>query len=117
VALVKDDFDLIQVYEPVDMENLIYASNSIPDSNINFKYFLYDNSKGSGKLENIPLWVKKYQKKLIIAGGLNSENVTEIIRKFTPFGVDVSSGVEDLSGKKDFEKMAKFIKVVKSIKV
>lgn len=117
VALVKDDFDLIQVYEPVDMENLIYASNSIPDSDINFKYFLYDNSKGSGKLEDIPLWVKKYQKKLIIAGGLNSENVTEIIRKFTPFGVDVSSGVEDLSGKKDFEKMAKFIKVVKSIKV
>jgi phosphoribosylanthranilate isomerase len=115
VALVANDFNFIQVYEPVDIENLIYASNIIPKKGMKFKYFLYDNSKGSGKLDDIPLWTKMLKDKLIIAGGLNSENVVEIVKKFKPFGVDVSSGVENIFGKKDFNKMAKFIKVVKSI--
>lgn len=40
-------------------------------------------------------------KRLILAGGLNQQNVSEGIRLFSPDVVDVSSGVEGRSGKEE----------------
>ena len=37
---------------------------------------------------------------LILAGGLNPENVGEAIRSVRPWGVDVHTGIEDASGRK-----------------
>ena len=51
--------------------------------------------------------------KLIVAGGLNRENVCTVIKELNPFGVDVSSGVEK-DGVKDFELMKKFMQAVKN---
>ncbi|MBC1344755.1 phosphoribosylanthranilate isomerase [Listeria welshimeri] len=52
--------------------------------------------------------------KLIIAGGLNAENVQEAIHRFEPYGVDISSGVET-NGEKDPEKIEIFIKTAKGV--
>ncbi len=49
--------------------------------------------------------------KIILAGGLNEENVTRMC-KFGFYGVDVSSGVEKTKGKKDRIKLYNFIKAV-----
>jgi phosphoribosylanthranilate isomerase len=49
-----------------------------------------------------------------VAGGLNENNVGEVVELLEPFGVDVSSGVERLPRRKDFEKMKNFIRKVKS---
>ena len=48
------------------------------------------------KAGDIPLW---------LAGGINPDNVSEIVSKFSPELIDVSSGIEDAPGIKNHEKM------------
>ena len=49
---------------------------------------------------------------IILAGGLNPENVAEAIRVARPYAVDVASGVEAAPGRKDQTKMARFFAAV-----
>jgi len=52
---------------------------------------------------------------IILAGGLNSSNVTRAIKEVEPYGVDVSSGVEESPGQKDHLKIREFIRVVRLV--
>ena len=52
---------------------------------------------------------------LVLAGGLNSTNVAAAIDAVHPFGVDVSSGVEDRPGVKSPAEIVKFVLAVRSI--
>jgi phosphoribosylanthranilate isomerase len=56
--------------------------------------------------------IENYNKKIIIAGGLNDSNVTEVIKTLKPFAVDISSGVESEPGVKDHTKIAKLCAAV-----
>ncbi len=47
--------------------------------------------------------------RLIVAGGLNPENVGEAIETLRPWGVDVATGVEASPGKKDPAKVKAFV--------
>ena len=49
---------------------------------------------------------------IIIAGGLTSDNVSDVVNTLHPYGVDVASGVESSPGRKDYEKMRRFIEAV-----
>jgi phosphoribosylanthranilate isomerase len=49
------------------------------------------------------------RRRVVLAGGLTPENVQEAIETVRPFGVDVSSGVEEAPGVKDFDKVARFL--------
>ncbi|ABZ84478.1 n-(5'phosphoribosyl)anthranilate isomerase [Heliomicrobium modesticaldum Ice1] len=62
----------------------------------------FDWSKIGGRL----------RRPLILAGGLNPNNVREAIVRVRPFGVDVASGVET-DGKKDLAKAAAFVEATR----
>ncbi len=47
---------------------------------------------------------------IVLAGGLTPDNVADAIAAVRPYGVDVSSGVEDAPGVKDREKLAQFLR-------
>jgi phosphoribosylanthranilate isomerase len=70
---------------------------------------------GSGKLfdwalaENLPV-----DKRLILAGGLTPDNVAESIARVSPWGVDVSTGVEVSPGHKDPRKVMRFVAAAKA---
>lgn len=51
--------------------------------------------------------------RVLLAGGLNSDNVVRAITQVAPFGVDVSSGVEK-RGEKDSKLIKQFIEVAAS---
>jgi phosphoribosylanthranilate isomerase len=57
-----------------------------------------------------------HPKPLILAGGLNPENVADAVRTVKPYAVDVSSGVERQPGIKNHQKIIEFIKNAKDVK-
>jgi phosphoribosylanthranilate isomerase len=51
--------------------------------------------------------------RIILAGGLNPDNVAEAVKLVQPYGVDVAGGVERDKGIKDHGKLKKFISEVR----
>ncbi len=67
-------------------------------------------SPGSGELFDWSLLGEVPEgPRLILAGGLDPDNVATAVRKVQPWGVDVSSGVEKSPGRKDPMKVKAFI--------
>ena len=58
---------------------------------------------------------KKFNRPVIVSGGLTINNVAQAISTLNPYAVDVSSGVESSPGVKDHRLVAHFIKLVKSV--
>jgi len=78
--------------------------------------WLLDSGAGSGKTfdwQAARAQLGEGQGRFIIAGGLTPGNVGEAIRAFSPWGVDVVSGIEREPGRKDPEKMKAFVAAVR----
>ncbi|QQZ08566.1 phosphoribosylanthranilate isomerase [Heyndrickxia vini] len=93
--------------------------DKIDPTTFSCKYYLIDSPKGAYRggngiafdwslLQNLPI----QKEKLILAGGLNAENVASAIHSVHPAIIDVSSGVET-NGQKDPIKIDAFVKIAK----
>ena len=94
----------------------IIKSITVDDNprNLQANYFILDRkTRGEGQMVNL----KKAEGlalgyPLFFAGGLTSENVSEVVRKVRPFAVDVAGGVET-NGLQDIDKIRLFIRAVR----
>ena len=81
-------------------------------------YYLLDSwSPGFGGSGSAFTWTwlrEPMARPVILAGGLDIDNVNEAVRVAEPFGVDVCSGVEAAPGRKDHPRMKDFIAAVKA---
>jgi phosphoribosylanthranilate isomerase len=77
--------------------------------------FLFDNIQGgSGVTLNLNQFHYQGPFLYFLAGGLNSQNVRSAIERIQPYGVDVSTGIENNSGIKDLQLIKHFIEAAKS---
>lgn len=67
---------------------------------------------GTGQLFDWNLIPSALPKPVILAGGLQANNVAQAIRQVKPYAVDVSGGVEATKGIKDAQKIAAFMQQV-----
>lgn len=116
-AIKSTGITTIQTYASIKLpENLsvIYSNSEKKEAPRANDYLLFDGPlPGSGELfepGNLPDLLPG---NFFIAGGLNEDNVIDIIKAYKPIGVDVSSGVET-SGNKDVNKIKTFIQKVRS---
>jgi phosphoribosylanthranilate isomerase len=72
-------------------------------------------SPGSGKVFDWKLAEGAPKgRRLVLAGGLDPDNVADAIRTVHPWGVDVSTGVEATVGRKDPRKVRAFVQAARS---
>jgi len=69
---------------------------------------------GTGETFDWSMIPRKLPLPLVLAGGLDANNVAEAVSAVHPWAVDVSSGVEHSAGKKDRQKVEQFIRAVGS---
>jgi phosphoribosylanthranilate isomerase len=118
LSLAQIHFDVAdEFYEALEVKYIkVIRAKSREDILNSEDYCLIDafveSFGGEGKRID-PLWFEGVDcSKIILAGGLDEQNVAKM-REYGFYGVDVSSGVEKTKGKKDRIKITNFIKEVK----
>ncbi len=80
-----------------------------------FDTYTEENFGGTGKRFNTNFLPENIYVNSIIAGGINCDNINEILNNnILPAGVDLSSSVEVTPGKKDRKKIDEFFRIIKS---
>ena len=98
---MRDEVDLVNMAELYDAAAGLLLDTYIPGVD-----------GGTGKTFDWSRIAQDINKPIILAGGLNPENVGDAIRQVRPYAVDVSSGVESSKGIKDATRIAAFINEV-----
>lgn len=100
---VKDNFDFSELnfYSGCTILLDTYSDKEIGGTGISFNW------------EKVPMEVRN---RVIIAGGVSSENVEEIFTTIKPQAVDISSSLESESGKKDEKKLREFFGIINRLR-
>lgn len=108
-----EDFAAFEVAPPARALPVL-REGAIPDTLP--EWFLYEGAR-SGAGETVD-WQQAaalaVRGRLMLAGGLSPDNVAEAVRRVRPWGVDVSSGVENAPGVKDTKLVRQFVQAARN---
>jgi len=101
----------------VNEANKQLVIDQINDLKDRFFAFLIDNSEGHGTALDLELVQNILNNtdgaRVIVAGGINANNVQSIINDLKPYGIDASSSLESERGVKDSSKIKEFLEIIK----
>ncbi len=104
----------------LNRSNINSVFNLINQFQDRFFAFLIDNSEGHGKVLDFDvvqeILINRGKARIILAGGISIENITDIIKILDPYGIDVSSSLEIEKGVKDPYKVIQFLDKVNDLK-
>lgn len=111
----KPDYKVIKAFRLKDRDDL----KVINDYDVEFDLFDTYKSDAIGGTGEMFDWkiLKDFEflRPEILSGGLNADNVRQALLEMLPFGVDVSTGVEESCGKKSLKLMKKFVEEVRKV--
>ena len=99
---------IIKAFRITSDEDIKIAQSSSADM------ILLDAGMGDGAAFDWTM-IRDMQRPYYLAGGLDCQNVAKAVEMLSPYGVDVSSGIET-DGVKDPEKMKEFVGIVRQIR-
>lgn len=124
------DLDMVQVYDGETARSLagripviecvrvggptgLTLPEPLPGSMVLFDTYSAELYGGTGKTFDRDM-IRSYdfRDRMIVAGGLNENNITEIIKDMKPGGVDISSGIEVSEGIKSGKKMTRIMYLI-----
>jgi phosphoribosylanthranilate isomerase len=114
--LQTDQQDFVNLPQPLGCEALpvVRADQALPDRVPGV--LLYEGARsGTGQVADwstAARWARRTR--LVLAGGLHAGNVADAIASVRPWGVDVSSGVEDSPGVKSPQKIFEFVRAARA---
>jgi phosphoribosylanthranilate isomerase len=113
-----EDFRWITLPPSCQALHVYRDTNAPADSDLPDRLLYEGTHSGSGRVAD---WDEAHGlarvAEVILAGGLDADNVGDAIRFVRPWGVDVSSGVERERGVKDPAKIKEFVARVRAIEV
>lgn len=102
----------VHLKEEEDLEKIYYYK----ESGVNILLDAFGGKGaygGTGMSINLNMLKNINMKDLILAGGIGHDNIKYILKTVKPYGIDLSSKIEDLPGRKNAAKMALFFKNLK----
>jgi len=117
ISRLKDKFDL-KIIKAIGIQNENDFKQIKSFSQADFLLFDYKSKKnelpgGNSKSFNWSIIKEKsIAKPWFISGGINKKNINEILENLTPYGIDISSGVEDYPGIKNPKKIKEIVKLI-----
>ena len=132
-AIGQAGLDFVQIHRPLretdlDLPRPVFAVARARDGSVETpeerllercRFLLFDASRpgqpgGTGTtLDWGAIAGKRWPVPVMLAGGLNADNVEEAVSRIRPAAVDVASGVESSPGIKDEERMRLFFEAVR----
>ncbi len=114
-SIFKNEYKVIRAFRVLDKKDIE------PINKFDVDYYLIDSPKhgyfgGTGETFDWKV-IKDFEflKPVLLSGGLNPGNVARAISEVVPFGVDVSTGVEERPGKKSPQLMKSFVEEVRKV--
>lgn len=113
-------FDRIQIHHTAFIEVDVPILRAVAPEGLEHHHpregetLVIDGSEGRGLSPDWERFTTERGSRCVVAGGLTTATVGDVVRRLRPFGVDVSSGVESAPGRKDPVLMARFVAAVRS---
>ena len=101
----NSELKIIKAIEMSEDVDLLEYNNSHAD------YLLLDSGKGSGKTFDWSLIESDLNKEFFLAGGLDISNISDAIKEFDPYAIDLSSSLE-VDGFKDESKIKEIMEAI-----